>query len=360
MSKLNLSEIGIKTVPTPRKELVMNKCKKRLGLFCLIISLLLIVTAYATGTDEVYVGGMPFGVRFEAGEVSVLKINSFVSNGQNVSPAQDAGVLANDIIKNINGTEILTTNDVISAVKSSVGDTLDFVVERDGKDVQLKLSPKISDKTGEKQLGVMLKDSSAGIGTVTFVKDDTLMFAGLGHGICDVQSGEILDIKNGYISDVTISSINAGKCGTPGELRGIIENKKCGKLLSNTEVGVYGIFTEKPSLVDTKVKIASSKEVDVGKATILCTLDDNVRREYEIEISEINKGSSAKTKNYVVKVTDDDLLKKTGGIVQGMSGSPIIQNGKLVGAITHVMINDPTTGYGIYIGNMLDEMDKAI
>ncbi len=337
----------------------MNKYKKRLSLFCLIISLLLIVTVSAIGTDEVYVGGMPFGIRFEAGEVSVLKINSFVSDGKTVSPAQDAGILANDVIKNINGTKIFTTNDVVSAVKSSGEEGLDLVIERDGKEVNVKLSPKVSDKTGERQLGVMLKDSSAGIGTVTFVKDDTLIFAGLGHGICDVQSGEILDIKNGYISDVTISSINAGKCGTPGELRGIIESEKCGKLLSNTEVGVYGIFTEKPQLADTKTKVATEKEVNVGKATILCTLDDNVRREYEIEISEINKGNFAKTKNYVVKVTDEDLLKKTGGIVQGMSGSPIIQNGKLVGAITHVMINDPTTGYGIYIGNMLDEMEKT-
>lgn len=335
----------------------MNKCKKRLRLFCLIISLLLIVTISATA-EEVYVGGMPFGVRFEAGEVTVIKTNPFVSGGKTVCPAEEAGLAVNDVIKTINGIEILSSYDVVSTVQSSKADALNLVVERGGKEIKVALLPKISDLTGEKQLGVMLKDSSAGIGTVTFIKDDTLTFAGLGHGICDAQSGEILKIKNGYISDVTISSINMGKCGAPGELRGIIETEKCGKLLSNTEVGVYGVFTEKSELLSTKSEVATPEEVKTGEATILCTLDDNERREYGIEIVEIHKGASTKTKNYVVKVTDEELLSKTGGIVQGMSGSPIMQNGKIVGAITHVMINDPTTGYGIYIGNMLEEMER--
>lgn len=360
LRKLNLSEIGVKNISTPRKEKIMKNYKNRLCLLCLIISLLLIVTVASTTPDEVYVGGMPFGIRFEAGEVSVVKTNSFLSGGENVSPAEDAGIMADDIIKKINDTDIMSTKDVLVAVKNTKNDLLDFTIERNGKILELKLAPKISDKTGEIQLGVMLKDSSAGIGTVTFIKDDSLIFAGLGHGICDVKSGEILNIKNGYISNVTINGVNIGKCGAPGELRGIIDTEKCGKLLSNTEVGIYGLFSEKPDSIGEKIKIATPDEVEVGKAKILCTLADSKCCEYEIEIAEINKSVASKTKNYIVKVTDKDLLSKTGGIVQGMSGSPIIQNGKLVGAVTHVMINDPTTGYGIYIGNMLEEMEKAV
>ena len=277
-----------------------------------------------------------------------------MSFGKTVSPAQEAGIISDDVIKSINGTKITSSEDVINAVKCANSEKLDFTIERGGKEIKVDLYPKFSDQTGEKQLGVMLKDSSAGIGTVTFIMEDGLTFAGLGHGICDVQSGEILKIKSGYISNVTISSINKGKCGSPGELRGVIETEKCGKLLSNTEVGVYGIFTEKPKNSNEKIKVADKKEVKVGKATILCTLDDNERHEYEIEIEEIHSGASIKTKNYVIKVVDEKLLEKTGGIVQGMSGSPIIQNGKLVGAVTHVLINDPTRGYGIFIENMMD------
>ncbi len=338
----------------------MIKSKKRLSLICLVVSLLLFITVSASDIDEVFVGGMPFGIRFDSGEVTVLKTNSFISEGKTVSPAENAGIMSNDIIKTINGVAISSTEDVVAAIKDSQRPSIDMIIKRGEKELCISLMPQICDTTGAKQLGVMLKDSSAGIGTVTFINEDSLTFAGLGHGICDNQSGEILKIENGYISDVTISSINMGKCGTPGELRGIISSEKCGKLLSNTNVGVYGLYTEKHPELSKKIEVADKKDIKAGKATILCTLDDNKCREYEIEIVEIDHGANSKTKNYVVKVTDDDLLAKTGGIVQGMSGSPIIQNGKLIGAITHVMINDPTTGYGIFIGNMLDEMEKLV
>ena len=343
---------------TMRKEKNMIKRKKRLALFCFLIVLLLSISVSANATKQVYLGGMPFGVRFDAGEVVILKTNAFVSCGKNVCPAEDAGIMPNDIIKSINGSTIHTSLDVVNAVRSSDSSKMEVVINRSGKDIAISLSAVVSDQTGEKQLGVMLKDSSAGIGTVTFIDEDTVTFGGLGHGICDAKSGNILNIENGYISDVTISSINSGKVGAPGELRGIIDMHKKGKLLSNTEVGLYGVFTESPKKLNKKIEVADTKDIKVGKATILCTLDDNKCNEYCVEIAAINSETSAKTKNFVIKVTDEKLLRKTGGIVQGMSGSPIIQNGKLVGAVTHVMINDPTTGYGIYIGNMLDEISK--
>ena len=355
----------------------MNTNKMKYSLLCCVTAFFLLISGSAvaaapqtenlysgvtqTNPDQkVYVGGMPFGVRFSAGEVVVVRTNPFVSNGAAVSPAEEAGVIANDIIKVINGKKVSCIGDIVQAVSDADGSPIPIILQRGGKELRLRLTPQKCDDSHAFRLGVMLKDSSAGIGTVTFIQGNSLVFAGLGHGICDSASGEVLKIESGYISNVKINGIHRGQIGSPGELRGSLEEEKCGKLLSNTEVGVYGIFTEAPALSQDPIPIASMSEVQTGKATILCTLDDNKQQEYGIEITEINHNAAAKTKNYLVKVTDKRLLEKTGGIVQGMSGSPILQNGKLIGAITHVMINDPTTGYGIYIGNMLRELEKIV
>ena len=339
----------------------MNTKKIQYNILCCIISFFLLIpcfageaqAAYNTDT-KVYVGGMPFGVRFNAGEVMVVRTNSFASKGETVSPAEDAGIAANDIITSINGKNVTTVNDIMQAMRVSDGSPVLITVKRGKKEMQLTLAPKASDNDHAFRLGVVLKDSSAGIGTVTFLKEDSLAFAGLGHGICDAATGEVLEIDNGYISHVKISGIRKGKAGAPGELRGVLDNEKCGKVLANTEVGVFGVFTESPVKNAKTVPIARMHEVEVGNAKILCTLDDNTIEEYTIRICEINHNTHAKTKNFVIEVTDPRLLEKTGGIVQGMSGSPIIQDGKLVGAVTHVLVNDPTTGYGIFIENMLE------
>lgn len=309
---------------------------------------------------KVYAGGFPFGIRFRTSEVTVVKTNSFLSDGISVSPAGDAGIQPEDIIKSVNGKSVENISEILEAINASPNQPLSVTLLRNQKEITIELLPKKCDDSGDFRLGVLLRDSSAGIGTVTYINTDNFAFAGLGHGICDSESGKVIPLSGGYISNVHINGINKGKSGEPGELRGSFESEKCGKLLSNTEVGLYGIYTDKPALTGKPITIAEQWEVEVGKATILCTLDDNRRTEYEIEIAEINHNDGAKTKNYVVKVTDPALLEKTGGIVQGMSGSPILQNGKLIGAVTHVMINDPTTGYGIYIGNMLDEMKNYL
>ena len=228
-------------------------------------------------------------------------------------------------------------------------------VLRKGKEIIVDVKPMMCDESGEKQLGVLLKDSSAGIGTITYINEDSLSFAGLGHGICDSSDGKLLNIKNGYVSDVKITDINKGKAGIPGELKGEIDTKKNGKIVINSEVGVFGVFSAPIQGKKDKISIASKEEIKPGKAKIICTLDDNQRKEYNVEISRIQHFTDSKTKNFIVKVTDEELLAKTGGIVQGMSGSPIIQDNKLIGAVTHVLVNDPTTGYGIFIENMLKE-----
>lgn len=327
--------------------------------FCLFFSILLLFSASATSDNPVFIGGMPFGIRFHAGEVAVIKKNSFISLGQTVSPADEAGLLENDVITKVNSKDIKTVNDFINSVDRKSGAALDVTVKRGSKEFETTLTPRKSDETGEYMLGILLKDSSAGIGTVTFIQKDSMTFAGLGHGICDSTTGKILAIDNGYISKVKINGITKGNVGSPGELRGSLDTEKCGKLLSNMEVGVFGILTEDIGVPASQIPIASAEDVNVGKASIFCTLDDNKRGEYAIEIVEIDNSIDAKTKNYVIKVTDARLLEKTGGIVQGMSGSPIVQNGKLVGAVTHVFVNDPTKGYGIFIGNMLEELNEV-
>ena len=180
-------------------------------------------------------------------------------------------------------------------------------------------------------------------------------FGGLGHGICDGETGELTPINGGSVLDVCINGIVRGNRGAPGELKGYFNSSKVGSIAKNTECGVFGALASIPEKISDKTySIGLKGDLNEGAATILCTLDDNVRREYTVEISNINRNATG-NKCFTLKVTDPDLIGKTGGIVQGMSGSPIIQNGKLVGAITHVMINDPTVGYGIFIENMISQ-----
>lgn len=307
----------------------------------------------------VYPGGTPFGVRFGANEVTVLRLTRFVSSGKDVSPAAEAGILPEDVILAINGTKVTTLADFTGITESAGASPVTLTVRRRGKDIPIRVTPAKSDEGGYR-LGFLLKDTSAGIGTVTFIKADARAFGGLGHGICDAADGHVLEIGSGSISEVHINGVNGGRPGTPGELRGSFEGEVCGSLIANTEVGLFGMYASPRAGLGTPVAVAEADDVRTGPATIRCTLDDNRECDYGVEIVEINRDADAKTKNYVLRVTDEKLLAKTGGIVQGMSGSPIFQSGKLVGAVTHVLVNDPTTGYGIYIGNMLDEMDKLL
>ena len=198
-----------------------------------------------------------------------------------------------------------------------------------------------------------MRDHGAGIGTVTYIIPESGEFGGLGHGICDGETGELVRISSGVIMNVKINSVKKGISGEPGEIKGSFGLEKLGQLKSNTECGVYGKFDKIPDGLGKAIPVGSRNEIRCGDATVVTTLADGDREEYKIEIASINKDAKG-SKCFVIKITDERLLEKSGGIVQGMSGSPIIQNGKLVGAVTHVMINDPTVGYGIFIENMLN------
>ena len=292
--------------------------------------------------------GTPFGVKFHTEGVVVVGICG------NCGPAADAGLKKGDVITAVDGKKIESVTEFAEAIRRSGGKAVKLEYKSGGLTHTAEIEP-IADENGEYKLGVWIKDSAAGIGTVTFIEPKTMAFAGLGHGICDAESGELVPFAHGSAEEVGLSGITPGRAGTPGELRGSFTGKKMGKLIKNTDCGIYGILGEIPEGLENEVyPVGNASDVKAGKAYIFTTVDGGGRAKYEIEISGIDESGNGR--NFCVRVTDPVLLQKTGGIVQGMSGSPIIQDGKLIGAVTHVLVSTPTEGYGIFIGNMLEEL----
>ena len=305
---------------------------------------------------RLYPGGMPFGLKFITDGVLVVGFCDVDSAGGATNPAVKAGLRMNDVILKINGTEILGALELTEAVEGCGGKPLSITYRRGGVESTTTLTPAYSKSESKYKTGIYVRDSGAGIGTVTFINPENYSFAGLGHGICDGGTGELIPIQRGSVVNVTISGVIKGLAGSPGEVKGYFSSGKVGTLLGNTECGVYGVFAGKPAAVTgDPIPVGYKDELKAGKAYILSTLDSGSAKKYEIEISNINKDATG-NKCFTIKVTDPALIEKSGGIVQGMSGSPIIQNGKLIGAVTHVMVNDPTVGYGIFIENMLKQM----
>lgn len=308
---------------------------------------------------KVYLGGMAFGVKVYTDGIIVEGVSEVDCKGKNVNPGEKSGILKGDIIKKINGKEIQSTTELLDAAKNSDGKGIKLSVLRGKEMLDIQITPAYSESEKQYKLGIWIKDGTAGIGTITYIDPNDLSFGGLGHGICDAESQKLFPMSYGKVCDVTISGVDKGEKGDPGELKGFFGTENPGVLLENTQKGVFGIlhsskYTEKSKLVDIELR----DKVTTGPATILCTLDSDNICEYDIKIEKINKYSDD-TKNFVIKVTDEKLLEKTGGIVQGMSGSPILQNGKLIGAVTHVLVNDPTRGYGIFIENMLETANQV-
>lgn len=263
--------------------------------------------------------------------------------------AKSAGLRIGDQILSIDGHPITSAKDVRSALNSSDGD-VDITVLRGSKRQTIHLNTAPTENGP--RMGVYLRQGIAGIGTITFYDPDTGRFGTLGHGVSDA-SGSLLRLTEGSAYNATVVSVNKGKSGEPGQLRGNADaSKAVGTLLKNTPQGVFGIT--KTGWLGEPLPIAAFEDVHTGRATIRSTIAGSTVQEYSVEILKIYPKDRTDCRNFLLKVTDPDLLSATGGIVQGMSGSPIVQDGKLVGAVTHVLVNDPTTGYGIFIGNMLD------
>ena len=312
------------------------------------------VTVNVSKRHYVGLGGDIFGIKLYTKGVIAVNIDSVTTPSGNISPAEKADIRKGDNITRIDGKEISSADELIKAIENSGGKTLELEVNRKGEHLDLKLQPVMS-KDGKFRAGLWVRDSSAGIGTVTFYDDENGYFAGLGHGVCDVDTGEIMPLLNGEAVRATVNGFYKSSAGDPGELCGVFSDKTIGSLRVNGATGVYGTLDEAKNAKQIPVALAS--EVREGAAQIVATVDESGPQYYAAQITKVYDDATGE-RNLIVKITDRELLAKTGGILQGMSGSPIIQNSMLVGAVTHVFINDPAQGYGIFAENMIKTADK--
>lgn len=308
---------------------------------------------------ELYPGGVPIGVRVSSEGVLVVGYSDIeINNEKEESPGKVGGLEIGDVILKINGIEMHNSRDLVKAIKQSEKDSIKVDILRHGENItKIVILKKENNK--DYKIGLWIRDSTAGVGTMTFYDDTSKKFGALGHPITDSDTNEPFLIKDGDVIESSIISIRKGEKGSPGELKGIFinESNPTGEIDKNTQSGIFGQLNsnilQKSDI--KRLKVGFRDEIVPGKAKIITTIDENGPQEYEIEIEKLLNQNVASSKSMVIKVTDPRLLEKTGGIVQGMSGSPIIQNNKIVGAVTHVLINKPDTGYGIYIEWMLQD-----
>lgn len=273
-------------------------------------------------------------------------------------PYELSGIKEGDRIISIDDKKIETTEDLIETVNASKGKEVSIKYVRENSEKVTNITP-VQTKQNEYKLGLWVRDATAGVGTASFYIPSTGMFASLGHGITDIDTGDLITISDGELVSTNIVSIQKGEKGKPGEIKGSIEgSSKIGEVYKNTSFGIFGKVSNKNSLkiTENEMEILNRDEVKKGEAQIICELEDGKKEYYNIEIQRIYTANNKDNKSMLIKITDERLLEKTGGIIQGMSGSPIIQNGKFVGAVTHVLVNDPTTGYGVFADMMLKQM----
>ncbi|MEN2775621.1 SpoIVB peptidase [Acetivibrio clariflavus] len=307
---------------------------------------------------EVVACGNTVGVKLKIEGILVVGMSDIETfEGKKMLPAKDAGIKPGDLIIEANGKPVDSIEALISEIDNSNGQEMKLKLKRDKRTEVITVKPIKSVEDNKYHLGMWVRDSTAGIGTLTFYDPKNNAFGALGHGITDVDTGALMPVENGEIVESNILTIVKGRSGSPGELKGVLieERKELGIIKKNSPYGIYGVLNKDMlyKFPDKLYPVGLRDEVELGKASILSNIDGKTVDEYEIEIQKISKKPSNKQKGMVIKIKDSELLEKTGGIVQGMSGSPIIQNGKLIGAVTHVLVNDPTRGYGIFIENML-------
>ncbi|NLJ77792.1 MAG: SpoIVB peptidase [Tissierellia bacterium] len=308
-------------------------------------------------------GGNAVGVRLNTRGVLVVAVTNILGiDGKKYSPAKDAGIKIGDSILEIDDITVKDAEHVVKLLNEIQDREIKVVVERNKKKFETKIMPIKSMQDNYYRFGIWVRDKTAGIGTLTFYNNDDKVFGALGHGITDTDTGNLLNVEQGKIMSAKIANIEQGKRGTPGEIKGIFYETEnvMGKITKNSSFGIYGILNDKfiKSNRIQPMPIAFKEEVKTGKAHILTTVDNNQVKKFEIEIVKLQPQKYSAQKSMTIKITDKKLLQKTGGIVQGMSGSPIIQGNNIVGAITHVFINDPTKGYGIYVEWMLEQIES--
>ncbi|MEC0252870.1 SpoIVB peptidase [Bacillus halotolerans] len=310
---------------------------------------------------KVIPGGQSIGVKLHSVGVLVVGFHQINTSEGKKSPGESAGITAGDIIIEMNGQKIEKMNDVAPFIQKAgnTGESLDLLIKRDKQKIKTKLIPQKDQAEGKYRIGLYIRDSAAGIGTMTFYEPKTKKYGALGHVISDMDTKKPIVVEDGEIVKSTVTSIEKGTGGNPGEklARFSSERKTIGDINRNSPFGIFGTLHQpiKNKISDKALPVAFSNEVKKGPAEILTVIDDDKVEKFDIEIVSTTPQKFPATKGMVLKITDPRLLKETGGIVQGMSGSPIIQNGKVVGAVTHVFVNDPTSGYGVHIEWMLSE-----
>lgn len=313
------------------------------------------IKVHTVEKQEVLVSGSPVGIYMETKGVLVIDSGEITDReGIRRTPAEHI-IQSGDYICEIDGKVLTGKRQLMQLVRENQGEPMELQVIRHQETIKLEMTP-VETEDGSYKLGIWVRDNIQGIGTLTYVEPNGT-FGALGHGISDADTGERLEISDGDLYRADILSIRKGTAGTPGELRGVInyrEENRIGTICGNSQYGIRGQmepgkYTESMKRIPTGLK----QEIQTGKAEIRCDIGDGIR-EYQCEILEIDSNARDTNKCFVLRITDDDLLSRTGGIVQGMSGSPVLQNGKLIGAITHVFVNDPTKGYGIFIENMME------
>lgn len=336
------------------KEMEKTRRKGPRAALCLLLALtLLAAPALAEGARQLVPVGRTVGIEAATEGLLVVSLSEVETAQGKKSPAADCGIQPGDIIVRLGGCEVGTSEDFAQAAAGLDGSPVAVQLMRGGQLIQYTLTPAFSEAEGCWRLGLWLRDGVAGIGTVTFYDPETGLFGALGHSINDADTGVLLPLGEGFISPATVSDVLRGEKGRAGELHGAFdEDSHLGSLERNTPEGIFG--RAQGAFEGTPLPVAGDEEIRSGPATILANVAGDEVREYAVEISRAQGGG-----RLLVTVTDPALLEATGGIVQGMSGSPILQDGKLVGAVTHVLISDPARGYGITIGSMLRAAESA-
>lgn len=320
--------------------------KRGFAAVLLAVAWTLSAPAYAAEPESVLLGGAPFGVRFMADGIVVVGFSE-TREGE-LNPARAAGLRQGDVITAVNGEAVSTADEMSRCIGESDG-PVEITYRREERERVAILCP--AESPEGRKAGLFIRDTAAGIGTVTWIEEESLRFGGLGHGICLDGSGELASIPEGAAESVAITGVTRGAPGEPGELKGVFTGTILGSVDANTDCGVFGVFDCPPEGCGPSVPVGERADVHPGEAVIRCTLRGGEPEEYTVRITDINP-RSRDNRSFSVVVTDPVLLERTGGIVQGMSGSPILQDGRLVGAVTHVLVSDPAEGYGVFIDNM--------
>ncbi len=338
----------------------MKKIKKSFIsiLFLAVFSLGAYAIDPATVNELVPLGNTT-GIKLFFDGVTVVDVSEVETQKGMVNPAKLAGISPGDVIKSVDGQDIHSNEQLKKLLESCDGKPITVKYTRGKQSLSTEIMP-VKNTRGEYKAGIWIRDSMAGIGTLTFYDPTNKIFGALGHGICDSESEEIVPFGSGTLMESKVVEVKKGEPGKPGELVGEYNlSEDSGIVRGNTEAGIFGEMGNTGKVKRLKaLPICRKGEVHTGKAQMLSNVSGEKVEEYSIEIVRIFADNGNDTKNFMLHVTDKKLIEKTGGIVQGMSGSPILQNGKLVGAVTHVLINDPTRGYGIFIENMLSEAEK--